>query len=255
MTPFVRFIFLILIGGAALNLAIVMVSNAHTHQRQVEDLADERKQFADLIAIVNNHWRWGEMAVEWQRIDANENVLETSLLVRQFMPVDSGQPIPLPLHRIIIPGDRVCIDGLKLDFDQYFTEDYKELRNSTLFYFGRIYADKAAEKDRFSFLIPYGVPQATQVRYSGKNPQPTYFESKLWATIWDVIQSPSPAKRGLTATWLDPLCQKVKGGAMYKITVGLEGIKIEEDDTGLNRTLRNDMLREGEMLDSQSGEQ
>jgi hypothetical protein len=248
MSSFIRFIFFILIAGGVLNLAIVMFANVQTHQKQVQDLAAERERFSRFIALVDNQWRLGEIAVEWQRVGPDENVLETSLLVREFMPVDDGQPIPLPLHRIIIPGDRLCVDGLKLEFKQWFTEDYKELRGATLFYFDHVYAEQTPEKDRFSFLTPYSVPQATQIHFTYRNPHPTYFESKLWDTLWDVIQNPNHEKLGLAVTWLDPAVEKLKRGALYKITVGLEGVKIEEDDMGINRTVRNDMLQEGKEL-------
>ena len=117
MPTFVRFIFTLLLVGVVMNLGIVTVSNVRTRHRQVHDLAEEQHRFGQMIIVVSKQLRRGQMAVEWQRIDANQKVLETSLLLRLFMPRADGSSVALPVVRVIIPGDRVCLDGMQLDFD------------------------------------------------------------------------------------------------------------------------------------------
>jgi hypothetical protein len=247
MHPFVRFIFTLLVVGIITNLVIVMFSNANTHREQIRDLATERQRFDDHVKVINRQMRRGEITVEWQRLDANQKVLESSLLIRQFMPREEG-PIALPTIRVIIPGDRVCIDGLKLYFDNLFSEEYEKLRDVTLFNFGKVYADGAPAETRFNFLTPYTVPVATQIHTADNNPRATYFENKLWQYVWSLIDSKEPEKRGLTVKWMDPACKVVRTGALYQISIGLEGITISEDESWSQRPHRDEMLREAEKL-------
>jgi hypothetical protein len=246
MSPFLRFIFTLIVLGAVLNLAIVLVSNARSDAIQDREKAVKRERFAQVLKLLNRNLRRADMVVESQRIDANHNVIETSLLVRQYMPQEDAA-VPLPSTRIIIPGNRVCIDGLRLSFDEWFNEEYTELRGMTLFYFAHVYADGIPKKDRFSFLIPDQVPLATQFYATGASAHPTYFENKLWQNLWTLIQQSNQAKAersGLKATWLDPACKVVRGGTLYRMTVGLEGITVSEEDDASSRAAREDILRE-----------
>jgi hypothetical protein len=244
MSRFLRFIFTLIIAGVLVNLAIVLLANARSHADQDRQKAVERDRFNALTHSLDKQLRRGEMAVEWQRVDANHNVVETSLLLRQFMPHDDN-PVPLPTVRVIIPGSRVCIDGLKLYFDPLFNEEYAQLRDTTLFYFAHVYADSVPKNERFTFIPLYEVPRATQVHATDKRPVPTYLENRLWQSLWPLIQNPAVAeKRGLKVTWIDPKCQVVKNGVLYKITVGLEGVTITEEDEALGRPEREEMLKE-----------
>jgi hypothetical protein len=244
MSRFLRFIFTLIVAGALVNLAIVLFANARSHADQEREKAAERDRFASLTHTLDKQLRRGEMVVEWQRVDANHNVVETSLLVRQYMPQDDSS-VPLPTVRVIVPGNRVCIDGLKLYFDPLFNEEFPQLRDTTLFFFAHVYADAIPKKERFTFIPVDQVPRATQVHATNKRPVPTYLENRLWQTLWPLIQQPAVAeKSGLKVTWIEPRCQVVKSGSLYKITVGLEGVTITEEDDALARPSRDQMLKE-----------
>jgi hypothetical protein len=244
MSSFLRFIFALIIIGVLVNLAIVLLANARSHALQIQEKAAERERFAALTHSLDKQLRRGDMAVEWQRVDANHNVIETSLLVRQYMPHDD-KSVPLPTVRVIIPGNRVCISGLKLYFDPLFNPEYAELRDTTLFYFASVYADSVPRSQRFTFLPVDQVPIATQVHATDKKPVPTYLENRLWQNLWPLIQQPLTAeKNGLNVTWIDPVCKVVKSGALYRITVGLEGVTITEEDETFSRASRDEMLNE-----------
>jgi len=248
MQTFVRFIFLLLIAGAALNVGIVIIQDAKTHQAQSRNTVTERERFRKLLKLINGQLRRGEVAVEWQRIDASEKVLESALLIRQFVPTEDERPVPLPTVRVIIPGDRLSIDGLRLRFDSLYSEEYKELRGADLFYFRHVYGEGESIAKRFTFMTPYRVPQATEIHILDRDPRPSYFEGRMWDGLWNLIQEPDlAAKRGLTVTPIPPTTVVVKGGRLYQITVGLEGVVIEEDTQGHMRD-RQDMLDEGSHL-------
>src|SRR4051812_29577332 len=103
-----------------MNLGIVMLANTRSEHRQAEDMAREQKQFAEVIARYNGQLRRGDIAVEWQKIDATQRVLETSLLVRIYTESSTGREA-LPIVRVTVPGGRVCVDGLQLEFDALFS--------------------------------------------------------------------------------------------------------------------------------------
>ena len=256
MSTFVRFIVLVLILGVVVNLAMVMFSNDRSQRKQSADLIQEREQLGRAIGRMSDKLRHGEMAVEWQKIDAKDKVLQTSLLVRQFaMTADEQPKIPeeLPAVRVVIPGSQVCIDGMRLEFGENYPAEYQEMRGKKLSLFVHVYSDETPAKDRFTFWPTQNeVPQLVQVHNLERAPHVTYFETKLWQTVWDLLQSPERAEKYYDLKILTPekvaslkVCQEVRRGGFYEMNIGIGGVTIRESNNWVNR---NALVEEGKKL-------
>lgn len=248
MSPFVRFILVILVAGIAINLIIVIVANGQSQSRQEQQMLDDRRLFQKVVEKYNNSLRQADIAVEWQKIDAHDQVLETSLIIRQDAQSDSepaGAPRHHSLTRIVIPGNRLHIDGLSLEFDAFFPEEFLVLRNTKLRYFRYLYGEGPDGKpvpveQRFSFMSPPDVPLATRIHPDIETP--TFFEIRLWRTLWDLQQNDSLAKQsGLTIMEIKDAARAVAAHKAYVATLGIEGITLDEDVTpGLAESILND---------------
>ncbi len=254
MNGFVRSIFVMLIGASVLGLAIVMIADVRGEHRQAEDMRSEKALLGAVIGRYNGHLRRGEIAVEWQKVDASQEVMETSLLVRVYGIGEDGSEFPLPLERVVIPHNRVSVDGLILDFDVIFTDKYPELRNAELAYFDHVYANGQLAEDRFGFLKPYRVPEATQIH----SDRVTQYEVELWSHLWDLMGGVTdvPAtgrvasKEGMTVRWTEPAtCDLVENGSVYAISIGRGGVHIQEDT---DPAIRGNMLREAARMDEEA---
>ena len=226
MSSFVRFVFALLIVSSAIAFGIVSGADINSERHQETDMGLEHDRFADIIARYNGHLRHGDIAVEWQKIDATQQVIQTSLLVRIYGLDAEGNETPLPIQRVIIPHNRVSIDGLQLDFDSGFPEQYKVLRGTRLAYFGHIYADEQLLDDRFTFLEDAKVPRDTSIHPD----HVTHYEREFWESLWSMIGSPKlAAKAGLKASWAPAATRVVENGKVYSIYLGFEGVKIGEN--------------------------
>ena len=256
MSNFVRFILLLVIVGVVVNLALVIVSNGQSRRLQLKDIAEERELLGNVMRSLTDRLRSAEMAVEWQKADANDKVLQTSLLIRQFMPMKGDQLQPLPTVRVIVSGSRVCIEGVRLEFGNGFPLEFREMRGAKLGFFTSVYAEESTEKDRFTFWQTYEVPQAMRVHALESYSHVTNFEAKLWQLVWDLVKTPDDAKKyDLRLFMPDKVpslkaCRDVHKGGFYKIAIGREGVTITESDDRDNRQM---MLREGEKLGSGTG--
>ena len=243
MVHFARFIFAIMIAGIVVSLALVSFSDMRSRSRQVKAMEEERELFHRLLARYNGQWRSGQVAVEWQKVSGTGEILESSILVRRFVFDPDGKQERLPVRRIIIPGDKLCIDGLSLEFGPLFNEEFKALRGVRLVYFDRVYAEEQPLADRFTFLPRGEVADATQI-YSDHI---SHLEERLWQYLWDLIPSRNdPAatgdraeKQGLTVRLVAPTCRTVKNGVVYTIFLDKD-VTFEEssDPSVLHEILR-----------------
>ena len=278
MSPFIRFIFAILIAGIVVNLAIVLLANARSERRQAQAREDEKRAFKEILDNVSGHFRRMDMIVESQHVDAHEldQALQTTLLVRQYGSTGSDQSDPRPVARIVIPGNRVSVDGLVLSFDAFFAEeapDYRIFCDNKLAYFRRVCGEgeTAPEKPpdpRFTWMRPYQVPELTRIHPSDS--APSYFETRLWNYTWDLIEGrmAAPASRpatgsataaaedfastsrgGLTVRRVAPVTRVVRREHTYSAFINTDGtISLEEDFHPSIPDLFEAMLAEGKKL-------
>jgi hypothetical protein len=273
MNPFVRFILFLLIAGSGIAFGIVLLADLRGARHQSADMAREKALFSEVVDRFNGQQRHGAIAVEWQKVDASQQVLESSLLVRIYTLGTDGREVSLPIERVVIPHNRVCVEGLKLHFDDSFSDDYKDLRGATLFYFRYIHADGDSPEDGLSLLSPYEVPRATQMHAD----RTTQFELQLWQYLWDLIERPRQAEKNGLAVEPPPPTQPadesvsdrassettgeknspfiaaraVTNGTVYTIYVGSEGTTITEDN---DPPLFQDMRREAAGQDADNGQ-
>ena len=269
MAAFVRFLFTIVIVGMVVNLAIVLLANTHSQRLEAQQYTRQANRFQQLIGEVGGHVRRADAVVESQRVDSRDHALETTLLIRQYGSTGSGQGRPLPVVRIVIPGDQLKASGLLLEFDRMFASDndaYAMLRDTQLVFFGMFCgaseeapAVSNAADDRFTFLPRDQVPELA--RLDPEAPQASYFEKQLWEYLWGLLPevprdakypwvSGSPA-HGLKATWLKPATITVKRTHTYTAYVSIDGnITLAEDEPGKSGLL-DEMVKEGQKLEAQ----
>jgi hypothetical protein len=249
LSPFVRFVFGLLIAGSVIAFSIVLLADMRSEQTQSADMTKERERFADIIARYNGHLRHGDIAVEWQKTDATQQVMETSLLVRIYALDADGNETPLPILRVVIPHNRVSVDGLQLDFDSGFPEQYKALRGVRLAYFDHIYTDEQPLDERFSLLSDSKVPRDTAIHAD----RVTHYELELWENLWEMIDTPKlAAKTGLKAVRTPPATRSLEDGKVYSIYLGVEGVQIVENT---DPAVLNNMLSEAHRVDAETLEQ
>jgi hypothetical protein len=233
MSSFVRFIFTIVIVGMAVNLAVVLVANVRSERRQKAQYQRDAGLFHEMVEDVAGHVRRADIIVESQRLDARDTALESTLLVRQYRSRGTSQKDPLPVVRITIPGNKLQVTGLLLEFDSLFAGDrpeYEVLRNKQFVLFGTFGgADETAATrpgaagESYSFVVRDQVPEL--LRLHPQAPQPSVFESGLWRRLWEVIpvvprdaRPPLAASRpdlGVKATWLEPVTIYVRRTLTY----------------------------------------
>ncbi|MGN6369944.1 MAG: hypothetical protein ACTHN5_16935 [Phycisphaerae bacterium] len=277
MNSFVRFILVLLVMGSAIAFGIVLWADVHGARNQAADLEREKALFSEVVERYSGKQAHGLIAVEWQKTDGNQQVMESSLLVRLFSLNAEGKESPLPIQRVVIPQDRVAVEGLLLNFDYNFSDEYAPLRGKSLTYIHFIHADGAPRGDGLSFLVPYKVPRATQMHED----RATQFEMQLWSYLWDLILVPRDGRHGLSvtpdpSTWpvVEPgkaakaapmtesdrrfiAARKVSNGGIYSVYVSADGASIvENNDPALFNDMREEMkLEEAEKARKAAGEQ
>jgi hypothetical protein len=270
MAIFVRFVFAILIVGMVVSLAIVLTKNVRSQRNQGERYQNEIGEFKMRLADIEGHVRRADIVVESQRIDANEKALETTLLVRQYASTGTSQENPLPVVRIVIPGDQLQAGGVMLEFDNLFAPDIDEfgiLRNKQLLLFGRFCgatetAPAEGPDERFTFFPREQVPELMRLKPNAT--EPSVFESRLWQYLWTLLPDPprdakfpwvsAKSGGGLKATWLNPATITVTVRGAHTYTAYIDGggnITLSADQPGMSGLLET-MLTEGKMIRSKA---
>lgn len=257
MNSFVRFVFTVLGAGMALNVLIVLMANAHSASRQAHEMGLEREALTGLVDKVDGRLRRADIIVESQEVDALGTALRSTLLVREYASTSSDQSNPLPMARVEIPGNKLCVDGLVLKFGTDFADDAPDLqilRGRTLAYFGHVYGEEQGGQINgiFSFLRQWEAPELTRLEPSAA--RPTYYEQKLWPYVWRIVKDPpAPDKEGSTASrrgveveWTAPAERAVRLEHTYSAYIGPEGaVSIEEDSAVGMPGLLDAMLEAG----------
>lgn len=248
LTSFVRFIFFVLVAGIVLNLTIVVLANMNSERQREAELQKERDSFERLLTTVNGRLRRAEIGVEWQTIDASENCLETSLLVRQFYLTENDDHKPMPIMRVKVPGNRIILDGLLLEFDALFARDHQNLqvfRGKRLAYFDHLYVEGQPDEKRFGLLDELRVPELTRINPllagDARNAFfPSIHELQIWNRLWEYIQRPAVERPpGLLVTPLVSAPREVRRGEVYWAFIGPDGITLERQTlSGLLSAMR-----------------
>jgi hypothetical protein len=269
---FVRFVFAILLAGMLVNLGIVLLANSASHHRQVRQTEDEKRRLADMLGQVDGHVRRLDLAVESQHVRADDSVTESTVLVRQYRSVGTDQSQPLPVKRLVIPGDRIQVTGLMLEFASAAPaeeQEYSFFRNRTLLYFSLVCGadqhapDQSQPDERFTFT-PSGVPPQLS-RLDPLAVRPTYFESRAWEHLWQHIRMPQPgtslpwsfdvtsaggddgAMKWLKVTWTKPAARTLRRSHTYTAFISAGGeVTLDEDKLPCIPNLLNIMLEEAQ---------
>jgi len=237
MPRFTRFIVVLLVVGVVLNLGIVLIANYTSEARHERMMAVELANFEKVINRLSGRQRVSDLVVEWQKIDTNGIVLESSLLFRRFTMGREG-PVALPTSRIVIPGNKVLVDGITFDFNEKFSERFKPLRNKRLFFYGHVYSENQTKEQQFAFFTP-GVPPTASLVHADR---PTHLELRLWQHVGELmVARGNKGHGGMQYTWSRPKSQTVQLGRLYKVYLGDDGINITEQDDrlGVNEVLES----------------
>jgi hypothetical protein len=266
MSSFVRFVFVILIVGMVVNLAIVLAANVQSQRHQTRQYQREIAEFKTHLTGIAGHVRRADIVVESQRIDAYGNTLESTLLVRQYASTGTSQENPLPVVRIVIPGDQLQAGGVVLEFDHLFapeSDEFAMLRNTQLPLFSRFCGateTPAADQpdERFTFFQRDQVPEL--VRLQPRIIQAGLFESRLWQYLWTLLPDPPRDAKypwvsarpgsGLRATWLKPatITVTIRDRHTYTAYISADGaVTLDADQPGMTGLLKM-MMDEGQML-------
>jgi hypothetical protein len=256
MSTFVRFVFFVLIVGIFVNLTIVLLADARSQRREEMNARKDYETFQNSMVRQDKSLRRADIAVEWQRINARNEILETSLLIRRYAPLEGEQSQPLPVVRVKIPGTRLSVDGIVLDFDAMFGQDSEELRvfqGHKLAYFLHVYGEGQPLPEQFCFVRTGEVPELTRIH--PKNNLPTVAEMRWWQRVWDLmpdLEKPihESSRFGLKVSLVGPASRAVKIGRTYSAFLqypysGPEGLTLEEDSTP---GLLSELLEEGAKL-------
>ncbi|HUO07244.1 MAG TPA: hypothetical protein VM008_02855 [Phycisphaerae bacterium] len=275
MNSFFKFIMTLLVVGSTIAFGIVLLGDVRAARQQATDLAREKDLFADVVERFSGRQAHALIGVDWQKVDASQQVMETSLLVRNFTLGADGKEVALPIERVVIPRDRVCVQGLKLSFDDSFSEDYKDLRGRNLLYVHFIYADGGDPDKGLMLVRRWKVPRATQMHED----RATQFEMQLWQYLWELMYKARDARHGLSVnpepgTWYGQAsgtsphgagvtmtdagiyvaARRVSNGGVYSVYVAADdGTTItENNDPALLPDMRREAA-EAEELKSQNG--
>jgi hypothetical protein len=271
MNSFVRFILVLLVAGSAIAFGIVLLADVRGSRQQASDMEREKALFSEVLDRYSGKQAHGLIAVEWQKTDGNQQVMQSSLLVRLFRLNAEGKETPLPIKRVVIPQDRVAVEGVLLNFDYSFSEEYAALRGKSLTYVHFIHADGGPREEGLTLLEPYKVPLTTQMHED----RATQYEAQLWTYLWDLILVPRDGMHGLSVTpepssWAvgesgkggssaperkgDPrfvAARKVTNGTVYSVYVYSEGTSIVEEN---DPALFTDMNNEAKQMDAEEAQ-
>lgn len=248
MNRFVRLIFAILGLSIVCGLAVVVLANARSGREQRAQVALENQRFGELLERLDSHYRRAEVTVDWQKVDAEGQVTETGLLVRQFA-MGAGEEEPLEVERVVIPGSSVRLDAVVLTYGAGVPDEFAAARGKRVALFAHVYGAGQAKGERFSFLTPDRVPAGAQVHAD----RITHGETVFWNYTWEFIRAEEWGRTGPEAavkvTWLAPAERTVRRGLLYTAIAAMDGVTIQETD---DRRVVNEIRMDATKQDSTS---
>jgi hypothetical protein len=256
MKSFTRLIFTFVILSIVAGLAVVLVANARSSARQQRDLGLEQQRFADMIHRLDNHFRRADMVVDWQKIDGDGHITETSLLVREYRLLDSGAE-PLPVQHVTIPGSEVHVDGMIVNFLPSLPPEFAAARDTHLAFFNHLFGTGQPLADRFTFCPRDAVPATVRIHKD----YVTRAEQQFWDAMWSALppddkKAAEPPQNApppeITFTMLPPAMRTVKRGLLYTASISPDGLTIDETD---DRRRVNDIVTAAQAQAAQNASQ
>jgi hypothetical protein len=215
-----RGIFWIVVLATFVTLAVNFSQRYFSRDAQIAALKKEQSELKAVIKRLTGRTREAQLVVDGQTVNGRGRVGQTTILWREFTFSKSGQPIPLPLKKIIIPGDEPYIGGYVLKFADSFVEDGDVLRGKSIGFFTNIFSKTEAPDHGVSLLSQDGVPRVLEPRQGAPNP----FALMLWDRIKKLIRSRHAAKTlGLQVVQRQYVAKPVRPGILYTIYLQNDG--------------------------------
>ncbi len=230
--------------AAGVNMAIYFASR----NARILQLERERKRLQVIINRLTGKRRMAELVVDGQVTNGKRQVRQTTLLWEEFVTGSDGKRTPLPIKKIVIPGDTPYVDGYVLKFRKKFVENGDLLRGKSLAFFRRIFSSRQSPQLGSSLLGSHGVPECL----TGKSGRPDTFTLNLWQHIRQLMQHPaSAAKLGLDVVQGQAVYRPVKPGRLYVIYLQNDG-GLEFTQQAGESSLINRLLKEADRTHSQT---
>jgi hypothetical protein len=232
------------IMAAGVNMAIYFASR----NARILQLERERKHLEKVINRLTGKRRMAELVVDGQVTNGKRQVRQTTLLWEEFVTGKDGKRTPLPIKKIVIPGDTPYVDGYVLKFRNTFVENGDLLRGKSLAFFRRIFSSKQSPQSGSSLLGSHGVPACL----TGKSGRPDTFTLNLWQHIRQLMEHPAAAaKLGLDVVQGQAVYRPVKPGRLYVIYLQNDG-GLEFTQQAGESSLINRLLKEADRTHSQT---
>lgn len=215
-----RSIFWIVVLATFITLATNMAQRYLSRDAQIAQLKKEQAELKSIIKRLTGRTREAQLVVDAQTINGHGRVVKTTLLWREFTYAKDGRAVPLPLQKIVIPGDEPYVGGYVLKFADSFVEDGDSLRGKSIGFFTNIFSKLQAPDHGVSLLGPDGVPRVLEPRHGPPNP----FALMLWHKISSLIRSRHAAKAlGLQVVQRQYVAKPVRPGILYTIYLQNDG--------------------------------
>jgi hypothetical protein len=243
MNPFVRFILILVLAGAVINLAIVLIGNNRGQARQVKIEAEEwsRIQTHYALLVENSREPRAYIFVESQQ-NSSDGVLDTTLLIRRPAYLkdpqgkyftDAGGKIvsqPLPVLRITVPGSTIRLDAMAFNFRDDLPDHYRFLRNKSLLLLADIHSPVETDEKEWAHFFTLGdIPDTVRDTVG----RASVTERRLWEYASDAVcakrdnnQSELESHPGVELTTPQFAEQLLTLGALYIVPLDRDKVSI-----------------------------
>lgn len=227
MNRFVQFVVLLLLSSSIMTLLIVVSTNHTTRKTKAVQMVKDRDTVQRVMKEASRRLCRADMIVQWQKVNGDQDVLETALLWRTFVPDEKGQLHP-SFQRFVIKGDRVHLDALFIHLAGIEKDDadLAFLKGATLCLFDHLYGE-GEKPDITNRVVAIGdVPLSYRSRAAG----PSLYENILWQRLWGMYLHATDSKtKEVVFTETPAVTHQVKTGAVYEVWLGKDlGLDIIE---------------------------
>ena len=235
MNRFVRFIFIIIVLAAVVNLAIVLAANYISQRQETAQRAAQHEQTLQHYERLLDAPCQAYLAVDWQKVGPDSKVLQTAVLIQPFTIDAARRPIGLPVTRFVIAGSSISVEGLSLTFDDSFPKTYDFVRGKTLYLLADVHETDSRDPPRAArtsaFIIPHKIPDAARVHLR----HTTDDELNLWHLLGDSLfayldhnDTVLAHRLGVAFARPTPVTKTLTNGTLYKIFYDANALVITE---------------------------